>query len=45
MVFAEAPVWHYWVGVSVAILVVVAFVLYVAMFLRKTQAPKYPGNR
>jgi hypothetical protein len=45
MVFAENPVWHYWIGVVVAVFAVVVFVAYVAMYLRKTQAPRYPGNR
>jgi hypothetical protein len=40
-----APVWHYWIGVSVAVLAVLSLVAYAAMYLRKTQAPKYPGNR
>jgi hypothetical protein len=40
-----APVWHYWIGVSVAVLAVLSFVVYAAMYVRKTQAPKYPGNR
>jgi uncharacterized iron-regulated membrane protein len=45
MVLAEAPVWHYWVGVVVAIFVIAVAVGYVAVFLRKTQSPRYPGNR
>jgi hypothetical protein len=36
-----APVWHYWIGVLVFVPVVLATVGFIAMFLRKTQAPKY----
>jgi membrane protein implicated in regulation of membrane protease activity len=45
MVFAQAPVWHYWIAVVVTILVVAVLVIYLAVFLRKTQSPRYPGNR
>jgi hypothetical protein len=36
-----AVVWHYWIGVAIAVPVVAITIAYVAMFLRKTQAPKY----
>lgn len=36
-----APVWHYWIGVAIAIPCLVAMIALFAMFLRKTQAPKY----
>jgi hypothetical protein len=36
-----APVWHYWIGVAVFIPVIAITIGYLAMFLRKTQAPKY----
>jgi hypothetical protein len=36
-----APVWHYWIGVAIAIPSLVALVVLFAQFLRKTQAPKY----
>jgi hypothetical protein len=44
MVFA-APVWHYWIGVVIAALVAVHVVLFVALYFRKSQAPKYPRTR
>jgi hypothetical protein len=40
-----APVWHYWIGVVVAVLTIVVFVALVGSYLRKTQAPRYPGSR
>jgi hypothetical protein len=39
-----APVWHYWIGVLIAIPVILVSVGYIAMFLRKTQGPKYGGD-
>ena len=36
-----APVWHYWIGVSVMLLVALFTVVFFIQFLRKTQAPKY----
>lgn len=37
-----AVVWHYWLGAVLVITAVIpATVMSVAMFLRKTQAPKY----
>jgi hypothetical protein len=36
-----APVWHYWIGVAIFIPVMAITVGFVAMFLRKTQSPKY----
>jgi len=40
-----AVVWHYWIGAVLVILAVIpATVGIVAMYLKKTQAPKYPGR-
>jgi hypothetical protein len=36
-----APVWHYWIGVSVMLLVTITSVALFVQFLRKTQSPKY----
>lgn len=36
-----APVWHYWIGVFVFIPVLLITIGYIAMYLRKTQSPKY----
>ncbi|MEQ1786395.1 MAG: hypothetical protein ABL966_05025 [Acidimicrobiales bacterium] len=36
-----APVWHYWIGVAIAIPSLIAMVALFAQFLRKTQSPKY----
>jgi hypothetical protein len=36
-----APVWHYWIGVSVMLLIAVVSVVMLVQFVRKTQAPKY----
>jgi heme/copper-type cytochrome/quinol oxidase subunit 2 len=36
-----APVWHYWIGVSVMLLVALVTVVFLIQFFRKTQAPKY----
>jgi amino acid permease len=36
-----AVVWHYWIGVVIAIPAIVVTVALVAQFLVKTQAPKY----
>jgi hypothetical protein len=38
-------VWHYWISVPLAILAAIAVVATVVSYLRKTQAPKYPGDR
>jgi hypothetical protein len=36
-----AVVWHYWIGVAIAIPVILITIGYIAMFFRKTQAPRY----
>jgi hypothetical protein len=36
-----APVWHYWIGVAVVLLALVATVALFVQYLRKTQSPKY----
>ena len=36
-----APVWHYWIGVGVMLLVGLITVVMFVQFLRKTQSPKY----
>ena len=36
-----APVWHYWIGVVLAVSVVAVMLTVFVQFLRKTQAPKY----
>ena len=36
-----APVWHYWIGVAVMLLVGLVTVVMFVQYLRKTQAPKY----
>jgi hypothetical protein len=40
-----AVVWHYWIAVVLVITMVIpATIAVVAMYLRKTQAPRYPGR-
>jgi hypothetical protein len=40
-----AVVWHYWIAVILVILAVIpATAAMLAMFLKKTQAPKYGGD-
>ncbi len=41
----SSVVWHYWISVPLAIGAVLAAVATVAGYLKKTQAPKYPGDR
>ena len=41
MVFA-APVWHYWIGVVLAMGGVLTVVALVVGYLVKVQAPRYP---
>jgi hypothetical protein len=36
-----APVWHYWLGVVIAVPGLLVTVALIAQFLRKTQSPKY----
>lgn len=36
-----AVVWHYWIGVAIAVPALLTMVLLLAQYLRKTQAPKY----
>ncbi len=36
-----APVWHYWIGVAIALPSILVMVVLFAQYLRKTQAPKY----
>lgn len=40
-----AVVWHFWIAVVLVITAVIpALIGLTATFLRKTQAPKYPGD-
>ncbi len=40
-----AVVWHYWIAVVLVLFAVIPVLIGVtAAFLRKTQAPKYPGE-
>lgn len=40
-----AVVWHYWIAAVLVIFAVIpATVMMVAMFLKKTQSPRYPGR-
>jgi len=36
-----AVVWHYWIGVVIAIPALLVTIALIALFLRKTQSPKY----
>lgn len=40
-----AVVWHYWIAAILMIFAVIpATVMMVALYLKKTQAPRYPGS-
>lgn len=40
-----AVVWHYWIAVALVLAAVIpATIGLVAGYLKKTQAPKYPGH-
>jgi amino acid permease len=38
-------VWHYWIAPALVIPALLITVAMVVTYLRKTQAPKYPGDR
>lgn len=40
-----AVVWHYWIGVPVAILGVVLLVATIVGYLKNVVAPRYPDKR
>ncbi len=40
-----APVWHYWIGALLMLLAVVpATVMMIVLYLKRTQAPRYPSD-
>jgi hypothetical protein len=40
-----ANVWHYWIAVFLAAPAVLLVVMVAAMYVKKTQAPRYPGRK
>jgi hypothetical protein len=40
-----AQVWHFWIAAILTPVVVVALVVTIAMYLRKTQSPRYPSSK
>ena len=42
---AVAVIWHYWIGVVIAVGTVLTILAVLGAFLRKTQSPRYPRSR
>ena len=40
-----AQVWHFWIAAILTPVVVLTVVVTIAMYLRKTQSPRYPSSK